>query len=118
MNLFEKYGGADFWSDFLNTVYACLTTSEYVKKHFEGKNISHIKEMLLGLLELTLVSNVDIPRDEMKEFHKHLMISENEFNEWISIYRFTLDKSGVSEEDCALIIRILSSFKEVVVYED
>lgn len=118
MNLFEKYGGADFWSDFLNTVYVRLTTSEFVHQHFKNKNISHIKEMLLGLLELTLVSNMEIPRAEMKEFHKNLRISGDEFDEWISIYRLTLDESGVSEADCTHIITILSSFRDIIVYED
>ncbi|OMJ87085.1 hypothetical protein SteCoe_11233 [Stentor coeruleus] len=118
MNLFEKYGGADFWSDFLNAVYIRLTKSEFVHHHFSDKNISHIKEMLLGLLELTLVSNVEIPKSEMKEFHKNLRISGDEFDEWISIYRLTLDEFGLSESDCTHIVSILSSFREIIVYED
>lgn len=115
MNLFEKYGGADFWSDFLNTVYENLTASKYTRHHFRSKNISHIKEMLLALLELTLASNTEISELAMREAHRDLGISNEEFDEWISIYRQALNDYKVAEPDCVYIIDILSSYRRAVV---
>lgn len=115
MNLFEKYGGADFWSDFLNDIYEKLTNSELTRHHFMNKNISHIKEMLLGLLELTLVANSHISEVAMKDSHRPMGITNEEFDEWIKIYRMTLQNSGVADTDITSIVNMLSSYRGVIV---
>ncbi|OMJ75320.1 hypothetical protein SteCoe_25553 [Stentor coeruleus] len=115
MNLFEKYGGADFWSDFLNDVYKRLTNSDLTRHHFMNKNISHIKEMLLGLLELTLVSDSHISEAEMKDSHKPMGITNEEFDEWVNIYRTTLQELGVADTDVTFIANMLSSYRSSIV---
>ncbi|OMJ73791.1 hypothetical protein SteCoe_27433 [Stentor coeruleus] len=118
MNLFEKYGGASFWSEFLNSVYTSLTASELTRHHFRNKNISHIKEMLLGLLEVTLVSYSHISEESMKKSHETLDITSEEFDEWISIYRQALRENKIADQDVMYIINILSSYKGVIVMDN
>jgi truncated hemoglobin YjbI len=115
MNLFEKYGGAHFWSEFLNAFYTKLTASSLVRHHFRDRDVSHIKEMLLGLLEVTLVSYTNVSEQAMRDSHKSLSISQEEFDEWVSTYRQTLKDSGVTEIDAGYIIDILNSYKPMIV---
>ncbi len=115
MNLFEKYGGADFWSEFLNVFYSRITESALVRHHFRNKNIAHIKEMLLGLLEVTLVSYSQFSETAMRESHRNLGITEDEFEEWINTYKQTLKDSGVTESDCLYIMETIYSYKKVIV---
>lgn len=115
MNLFQKYGGADFWSDFLNVFYTRITSSEILKHHFEDKNIGHIKNMLIGLLEVTLVTEGHYPEDSLRDSHKHMGISNAELDEWISIYTRTLDDSGIEEEDKQTVLNVVGSYRSCIV---
>ncbi|OMJ95352.1 hypothetical protein SteCoe_1259 [Stentor coeruleus] len=115
MNLFEKYGGADFWSDFLNNVYERLTNSDLTRHHFMNKSISHIKEMLLGLLELTLVANSHISEVAMRDSHRPMGITNEEFDEWVNIYRTALKESDVADTDITFIANMLLSYRGVIV---
>ena len=117
MNLFDKYGGSEFWCDFLNLFYSRITVSQVTRHHFRNKNINHIKEMLLGLLEVTLVAYSHFSDQVMEDTHKNLGITEVEFSEWVRLYSGTLSEVGVSDSDVTYIINILSSYKRFVVTE-
>jgi truncated hemoglobin YjbI len=111
MNLFQKYGGADYWSDFLNVFYTRITSSELLSYHFVDKDIDHIKSMLIGLLEVTLVSEGHYPEDVIRESHKNMGISNQELNEWIRIYTRTMQDTGIEEEDQKAILQIVESYR-------
>ena len=81
MNLFHKYVGAGFWSDFLNVFYTRIASSAILEGYFVEKDIEHIKSMLIGLLEITLVSNDSYNKDELKAKHIPLNIKESDFDE-------------------------------------
>lgn len=115
MNLFQKYGGADFWSDFLNVFYTRITSSELLSRHFIDKDIGHIKSMLIGLLEVTLVTEGHYPEDVLKESHKHMGISNADLDEWITIYTRTLQDSGIDEEDQRTVLSVVSSYRSCIV---
>lgn len=115
MNLFQKYGGADFWSDFLNVFYTRVTASRILDHHFADKDIDHIKTMLIGLLEVTLVTEGHYPEDSLKEGHKNMGISNAELDEWLSIYTKALKDSGISEEDTQSILSLIHSYRQCIV---
>lgn len=115
MNLFQKYGGADFWSDFLNVFYTRITSSEVLSYHFVDKDIDHIKSMLIGLLEVTLVSEGHYPEDVMRESHKNMGISNSELDEWIKIYTRTMQDSQIEPEDQRSILNIVESYRSHLV---
>ena len=81
MNLFDKYGGSEFWSHFLNIFYSKISASQKVRHHFFGKNLSQIKSMLLSLLEVLLVSYTHFSEEMMLESHKGKDITNEEFEE-------------------------------------
>ncbi|OMJ96015.1 hypothetical protein SteCoe_391 [Stentor coeruleus] len=115
MNLFQKYGGADFWSDFLNVFYTRITDSELLSRHFADKDIDHIKSMLIGLLEVTLVTEGHYPEDSLKEGHKNMGITGAEFDNWIKIYTSALKDSGIADEDAASILALVQGYRHCIV---
>ncbi|OMJ73547.1 hypothetical protein SteCoe_27740 [Stentor coeruleus] len=115
MNLFQKYGGADFWSDFLNVFYTRIVASELLARHFVDKDIDHIKSMLIGLLEVTLVTEGHYPEDDLKKGHTSMAITSAEFNEWIEIYTGALRDSDISPEDSASILNLINSYRQCIV---
>jgi len=115
MNLFQKYGGADFWSDFLNVFYTRITSSEVLSHHFVDKDIGHIKNMLIGLLEVTLVTEGHYPEDSLRDTHKNMGISNAELDEWIRIYTLTLNDSGIDEVDKLTVLGVVSSYRSCIV---
>jgi truncated hemoglobin YjbI len=115
MNLFQKYGGADFWSDFLNVFYTRITASEILSHFFLEKDIDHIKSMLIGLLEVTLVTEGHYPEDALKDSHRAMNISGAELTEWIKIYTRSLRESGVHEDDISHMLRIVDGYRTSIV---
>jgi truncated hemoglobin YjbI len=115
MNLFQKYGGADFWSDFLNVFYTRITSSPILNRFFVDKDINNIKTMLIGLLEVTLVTEGHYPEDVLKEGHKYMGITDEDLDEWIRIYTGVLQESGIEEEDQRTVLNVVSSYRTSIV---
>jgi truncated hemoglobin YjbI len=115
MNLFEKYGGQNFWHGFLNDFYKKIVVSHVIRHHFRDKDVSHIKEMLLGLLEVILISYTHCAEDAMVDSHRHLDIKSDEFSEWVNIFRQTLKEYSVIDEDVIYIVNILTHYRPFIV---
>ena len=115
MNLFHKYGGAEFWSDFLNVFYSRITSSDILSHHYVDKDIEHIKVMLIGLLEITLVAQGSYSKEDILTKHKNMGITKEELDEWIAIYVETVKELGVSESDCDILLSIVGEYKSSVV---
>lgn len=115
MSLFYKYGGEEFWSDFLNIFYSRITISERLSPYFINKDIKNIKCMLLGLLEVTIAMNGDYPKELLSKTHQNMGISDEDLNEWIQIYETTLKELGVEEEDRISLLRIIENFRDCIV---
>ena len=115
MNLFQKYGGAEFWSDFLNVFYNRVTASELLAHHFEHKDIDHIKSMLIGLLEVTLVSEGHYPEDRLRDSHREMNITGHELDEWVTIYTKALKESKVEDDDIASMLSTVSGYRTSIV---
>ena len=90
MNLFDKYGGQDFWYFLIKDFYKKIIISPVIKDYFRGKDMSHIAEMLFNVLEVVLINYSHFDESAMRDHHRHLKIQENEFDEWLSIFRQTL----------------------------
>lgn len=118
MDLFNKYGGAEFWSDFLNAFYSRITTSNVLSHHFVDKNVSHIKIMLIGLLEVTLVSDGEYSEEKMAKTHDGMGITNEELDDWISIYTETLKEFGVLEQDIVSLVELVNKYRTSIVSKD
>jgi truncated hemoglobin YjbI len=115
MNLFQKYGGADFWSDFLNLFYTRVTASDLLSRHFVDKDIDHIKSMLIGLLEVTLVTEGHYPEDALRDSHRAMDISGAELAEWVGIYVQALKDSEVQQTDIDSMMKIVNGYRTAIV---
>lgn len=118
MDLFNKYGGAEFWSGFLNVFYSRIVSSDVLSHHFTGKDIEHIKSMLIGLLEVTLVSEGNYQEESLKVVHCHMGITVAELDEWLVIYELTLTELGVEDEDTQYLLQLIDKYKPCIISEN
>ncbi|OMJ74422.1 hypothetical protein SteCoe_26638 [Stentor coeruleus] len=115
MNIFQKYGGMEFWRDILSDFYSRIASSEKIYHHFIGVDIDNIKIMLVAMLEITLGSEDNSYIDSLKEIHKDKGISHEEFDEWILIYTKTLKDVGISKLDIDHIVETTETFRAFIV---
>ena len=71
--------------------------------------------MLIGLLEVTLVTEGHYPEDVLKEGHKYMEITNEEMDEWVRIYTGVLRESGIEEDDQKTILAIVSGYRPSIV---
>ncbi|OMJ94366.1 hypothetical protein SteCoe_2408 [Stentor coeruleus] len=115
MNLFEKYGGSSFWSEFLNTWYSRVTCSDSLSNFFSRIKIEDVKTILLGILESTLISEGNYPKDVLGDIHKRMNISDSDFNIWKKIYESILNDMGISNEDSEKILTLIEGYRSCIV---
>ena len=115
MELFMKYGGMPFWSDFIDQFYERVTKDQALRTFFVGRNVDHIKEMQVNLLEMTL-SGGKFPEDVMHRTHVDLNITPSHFDRFLSLYEKTLLDLDVEPEDSTYMIDLLAQYKEGVAY--
>lgn len=115
MDLFHKYGGADFWSEFLNIFYTKITSSDILSHHFVDKDINRIKCMLIELLEISLIGETEYEESMLTDSHKYMRITNLEFETWISFYRETMGELGVEDQDANSVIGFLRKYKTCIV---
>jgi truncated hemoglobin YjbI len=115
MNLFDKYGGQDFWYFLIKDFYKKIIVSPIIKDYFRGKDMSHIEEMLLGVIEVVLINYSHFDENAMQDYHKHLKIQEDEFDEWLSIFRQNLKDHSITDSDTLYIINTLTHYRPYIV---
>lgn len=115
MNLFDKYGGQNFWYDFIKDFYKKIVVNPVVRNYFHGKDMSHIEEMLLGVLEVVLITYSHFSETAMEDSHRHLKVQLHEFDEWLNIFRNTLKDHSVSDPDIIYIIDTLAHYRPFIV---
>lgn len=115
MNLFQKYGGSSFWSEFLNIYMQEFICSESLSHYCEEVGIDHIRRMAEALMEVTFSSERKYPKDVLKGIHKNLGITNADFGEWIKIYRVVLKEIGISDEDLESIMINIETYRNTIV---
>ncbi|OMJ84712.1 hypothetical protein SteCoe_14101 [Stentor coeruleus] len=115
MNIFQKYGGTEFWREFLSAFYSRIISSEKISHRFIGANIDHVKTMLVSMLEISLETDNGLAGEGLRESHKNMGLSDEEFDEWISIYSKTLKDLGVMKQDSDCIINSAENFRPYIV---
>jgi truncated hemoglobin YjbI len=111
MTLFEKYGGVDFWIDLINEFYSEVIKSPILSHHFETKDMESIKNMILGIIQSTFTVQGESELDFVRQSHKHLSISNQDFNEWITLYTQVLERNKVSKSDQLRLLEVMENFR-------
>ena len=109
MTLLQKYGGVDFWIDLINDFYNQVIVSPVLGHHFNSKDMESIKNMILGLIQTTFVTQGEAEFDLIRQVHKHLSITNREIDEWINLYQQVLIKYKVDPEDRARLIEVMEN---------
>lgn len=113
MEIFTKYGGMPFWTDFMDQFYARVTNHARLQQFFVGRDISHIKEMQLQLLNIT-VGGGEMSVDVIHQTHCNLGITNADFDSFLRLYEETLLDLGVEPEDRTHLTGLLAVFKNQV----
>lgn len=114
MELFVKYGGIPFWSDFIDQLYEKVTQDLRLESYFSTRNVRRIKEMQLGLLEMTLTSG-KYEEQDIQRIHENLHVTPEAFDHFFELYELTLAECDVEQEDITQMIGMLVRYKSSVV---
>lgn len=117
MEIFVKYGGMPFWSDFIDQFYDRVTRDSALRDYFVGRNVRRIKEMQLGLLEMTLTGG-KFPEDVMIQTHSNLGITKADFDHFLDLYSEALLELGVEQSDITYMMDILVVYRSQVAQGD
>ena len=110
-SLYDRYGGKPFWELLIDSFYYKNLRDPTIGFNFEGKNIDRIKLMYRGILAVALRNPSEYFPISVRHAHKKMNISEQDFDIFVSNLEQVLLDSGVSEDDCTLIISLIRSFK-------
>ena len=113
MEIFTKYGGMPFWTDFMDQFFARVTNHARLQQFFAEKDPSKVKEMQLQLLNLT-VGGGKMSEDVIQQTHCNLGITKADFDSFLRIYEETLLNLGVDSEDRTYLTGLLAVFKSQV----
>lgn len=117
MEIFVKYGGMPFWSDFIDQFYERVMRDSTLREFFAGRNVRRIKEMQLGLLEMTLTGG-KFPEDVMKQTHCSLGITKADFDHFLNLYGETLLELDVEQSDITYMVDLLVVYRSQVAQGD
>ncbi|CAG9319263.1 unnamed protein product [Blepharisma stoltei] len=115
-NLVEKYGGTEFWNQFILSFYRKVLSTEMLKKHFKNTNLENFGKIVSGMFRI-LSGSVNLEfRRKIRAVHANMKIgiTESEFDCFADIFVNTLNDFSVSEEDRNLIMIQVKSMKRLV----
>ncbi|CAG9334564.1 unnamed protein product [Blepharisma stoltei] len=110
-NLVEKYGGDQFWNNFILSLYNKVLGSEQLYSYFKNCNLDNFEMIVTGMFKI-FNGNVSLEfRRKVRGSHLNRGINENEFNAYSDLFEKTLVEFQVEEEDKHAIMMQIKSMK-------
>ena len=114
LELFLKYGGMSFWTEFIDQFYERVTECPELRSFFIGKDQRRIKDMQLSLLEMALTGE-RFPPDVIREVHRGMDISTEHFAKFMHLYQKVLADMDMEPEDVTFLTELMFGYKDLVV---
>ncbi|CAG9334722.1 unnamed protein product [Blepharisma stoltei] len=111
-NLIGKYGGDEFWTMFIDSLYKkIMSTGSPLKKHFLSSDLSMITsgmhKVFNGCASLQF-------RRKIKAIHENMGILESEFAIYSGFFEDTLNEFNVEEGDKEMIMSQIRLMKSLI----
>ncbi len=114
-SLFEKYGGFPRVSGVIIAFYEAVLDSDTVGDHFAAVDmrrvIDHQTQFVAGLLGGPL----DYDEERLRAAHRHLRLSDADFDEMTRLFAKALRDHGFDEDDVASVVRAIDARRGLVV---
>ncbi|CAG9317969.1 unnamed protein product [Blepharisma stoltei] len=110
-SLVQKYGGNDFWNQFILSLYNKILSNEILHKYFISMKLENFKMIVNGMF---IIFNGEVSpefRRRVRMAHHRLGLAEAEFNCYADIFKSTLNEQQVEESDKKTIMSQVKSMK-------
>jgi truncated hemoglobin YjbI len=111
---FEKYGGAEFWQPISEHFYSKLTTTPGLSKYFTRISPERVREIAEVMWQVALSLTGKWCEDAVARTHTDLLISEFDYETYISMLSSVLLEAGVEQGDVAELVERLRDFKPAI----
>lgn len=110
-SLFIKYGGFSSIHGLIDNFYEKLLDSKVVGFYFENSDMETLINHQTNFISSLLGGPASYTDQHLKSVHQHLNISEDVWNEVVSLLSLTLIEFGMEEADITMLIDALSEKK-------
>jgi hemoglobin len=114
-SLFEKYGGFAKISRIVLALYDRLLEDETIGPYFDNVDMARIVDHQTKFLSSLLGGPASFSDKHIEHVHKHLAISESDFDVLKDILRTTLSEHGMAPEDIDLVAQAFERRRTLVV---
>lgn len=115
MNLYEKYGGWDFFHRCIYDLYLDMFDRPEISYHFLGVDIETLSKHQTQFLVRAIGGPKVYQGKPIHEVHMSKEISLYQFKEIASAFKEVFIKNGVSKKDAETIMKFVASFENQVV---
>lgn len=113
--LFDKYGGFAKISRVVLALYDRLLEDETIGPYFDNVDMARIVDHQTKFLSSLLGGPASFSDKHIEHVHKHLAISESDFDVLKDILRTTLSEHGMAPEDIDLVAQAFERRRTLVV---
>jgi len=111
-NLIRKYGGEEFWTRFIDSLYKKIMSTDCpLKKYFLNSSLSMITngmhKVFNGCASLQF-------RRKIKAAHQNMGIQESEFLTYSNLFEETLNEFNIEDCDKEMIVSQIRMMKTLV----
>ena len=111
---FEKYGGADFWQSISEHFYSKLTTTPSLSKYFTHASPARVREIAEVMWQVALGLTGKWCEDAVGRTHSDLLISDFDYETYVSMLSTILLESGVEQGDVTELVERLRDLKPTI----
>jgi hemoglobin len=114
-NLFEKYGGFSTVSRIVMQFYDKALDSDILADYFEDIEMERLIDHQTKFVASLMGGPASYTDDMLKQLHAHLDIDDKAFDEMATLFRATLEETGMDPEDVALVAGEIIKRRSVIV---
>ncbi|CAG9334578.1 unnamed protein product [Blepharisma stoltei] len=113
-NLSEKYGGEQFWNQFILSLYNKILANDSLTKYFKKTKLETFGMIMHGMFTIfNGMVNLEFRRN-IRSSHHNLGITDHEFESYSDIFESTLYEFQIEEIDRQLMMSQVKSLKCLV----
>jgi hemoglobin len=114
-NIYEKYGGYDFFHCCIYDLYLSMFEHPEISYHFVGVDIERLSKHQTQFLVCAIGGPELYQGGPIKEVHQHMQITPYEFKEIAKAFRNVFVQNGVETADVDIIMNFVTSHQFDVV---
>jgi hemoglobin len=116
--LFDKYGGFSTVGSIVHSFYEKVMDTDSLLHYFEGIDMERLIRHQTDFLCLLLGGPVNYSGRDLRQAHRRLNITEEDFNLVAELLEETLEECNVEYDDIEAIMRIIVSTKPDIIVSD